>query len=508
MNRSPRHWPLRTVALAGLAACAGATLMLATHRSTDPVIGSLSPIAAIAMMLALAGAVASACFMFASPNRLARFAAWFSVQSAPLRITPPNGSPRVGTLLGILALATYAFIGVRMLCAQSPPGNDELDYLRVAAEMREMGLAEFTRRLWLGTYGEANRHPLYPLLLVPVQSFAAARWLSFGLGLVPLGVVWWLGVRSAGWLAGGVVAVLLATNSVCLQSATIVACEIILLTWTVLAWFTAAGAFRTSSRIPVQAVAVGGWLGLAYLTKASALFLVVGFVIASMSLARLRRWSWLAMVGFAVLASPLIARNVQAFGDPLYSYNTRFLFADSFDEGVRMDFRGTWSAARDYVGSHSASEIAGRALSGLGWEGLILLRSLGPATCGESRPLVGMVVLLAACVGVIGSDRREVGLLAVWLAMFYGFFAWYVPIAAGDRFLAPLVPPLLFYSGRGVVALVAASATPDRVTRRVVVVALLWCVTIALLGLRQRGVEANDAAIHSMIRSAASSFAP
>jgi hypothetical protein len=123
-------------------------------------------------------------------------------------------------------------------------------------------------------------------------------------------------------------------------------------------------------------------------------------------------------------------------------------------------------------------------LGGWAWEAFILLRSLAPATLGPSRPLVGLVILLVAGLGAMQSSRTAVSLAAVWCLVFYLFFSWYIPIAAGDRFWAPLVPILLSFAARGAIALFAsdAAASQAAVGRRIVWASSLWFLTCTMLG--------------------------
>ena len=113
----------------------------------------------------------------------------------------PRGTTRQGLLLAILALGSYVIIAIRFMSANDLPRDDQLDYLRVAAEIRSMGgSSELWLRLWNGTYTESNRHPLYPAMLSIRPDFTTAKWLSFCLGLFPLAMTWWLTKRRAGWL--------------------------------------------------------------------------------------------------------------------------------------------------------------------------------------------------------------------------------------------------------------------------------------------------------------------
>jgi hypothetical protein len=505
-ERRTRPWLLRAAALAALAVSLVVLTMLARHRSARPVLGPYSLPAATALALALATAGLAAAGLVLPSRSLNRLESWLAGGAAALRRPVVPGTARLGAILVALALASYLAIGFRLLAVNERPNEDEMDYLRKADEIgRAGGISELWRQLWKGSYeagdpAAANRHPLYPAIVSFRPNFVAAKRLSLWLGLVPLAVVTWGTVRRAGWLAGGAAAVLLTTNGTFQQSAAIVACEILLIGWVVLTWFSIDRPRESSGTDPsggcqlrrswistldsqLSTLLVGVWLGLAYLTKASALFLLVGFLAWGLTVPKLRRWSWLAVVSFAVVSSPLLVRNVRGFGDPLYSYNTRFLFADSFGAGQAGDFRGVAAEAADYFRTHSVGVLARRLLSGLGWEAYIFLRSLGPAPLGTSRPLVGLIVLGLALLGTIGAERRLPLLAAIWSGGFLVFFAWYVPIASGDRFLAPIVPIVLLFAARGVVSLVGAdpAASATQIGRRIIWMAVLWCVAVVAL---------------------------
>jgi len=525
MNEHTRHWLLRLTALVFLVGCGSVTVTIARHCSSNAVLGRYSIPAASALVLATAASAASLTIALLPKRSLSRFVAWLHEGFQSFQIPIPRGSCRDGIILVSLAVASYGVIGFRFIEANAAPRDDQLDYLNKAAEIRHMGgLPVLSRQLWDGSYEEekvdaGNRHPLYTALLSACPDFATAKGFSFSLGFLTLGLVWWNTVCRSGWLLGGVTAVLLATNSVFQQSASIVACEMLLILLTVLVWFTIdrhrpelkasglpterpptnavdrrdaseparswfGGVWQNQIGLALQSACVGGWLGLAYLTKASAVFLLVGFLAWSLSVAGMRRWSWLAVVSFAVISSPLLVRNARAFGDPLYSFNTRFLFADKFERD--RPFRGTLTEARDYLSHHSAREILQRAASGLAWEGFIFLGSLAPATLGDnSRPLAGTVIVLLALFGTIQTDRRLVLLAILWCASFFVFFAWYYPIAADDRFLAPITPIVLLFAARGATALIASKApATERVPRIVCYAAILWCVAATVMSFK------------------------
>ena len=486
-------------------------------------IGPYSLPASAALALATAGTIALFLVAVLPSQTLLPLASWIQLGLRSLRAADPRGTRTQGMVLAAMALGCYTAVALKLIGNNEAPRDDQLRYLQLSGEIRRAGgVIGLCQGLWAGTYTEANQHPLYPVMLsllpgsdhepvgplAPSVSGAAElrrqfRWakgLSFSLGLLLLVIISAMTTVRYGWLAGGGAAALLASNTTVGQSSSLVACEIVLTLCVLLAWFTA------SSRImarPTRSGLVGVWLALAYLTKASALLLLVGFVIWSLAVPSMRRWGWLAVLSFTIVASPLLVRNVRLFANPVYNFNTRFLFADRFDPD--RDFRGTWAELKSYIQDHSVGSVARRALGGLGWEGYILLRTLAPVSFANSRALVGLVIGLMALLGAwairgekdpgqepAGREGEQVGagehepvvwLLAVWCGFFYVFFAWYVPIAPGDRFWAPLVPPLLILAARGATSLISAStARSELVGRRLIWAAALWCVAATALG--------------------------
>jgi hypothetical protein len=494
MNERSSVWLLRLTAGTLLVLCGAATAMLALHRSAHPVVGPYSFPAFAAMVLAGASCAGLAAIVLLPTAAALRLHKWLGEGTQSLRLEPLRGTARAGCALVLLAILSHSVIGFRLARLNREALHDQADYLNVAADIHRMGLAELWGGLWGGNYREANRHPLYTALLSLRPEFEWAKFLSWLLGLITLAILLFGTLTKSGGLVAGLSTVLVATNSVFQQSASLVACEMLLMLWALLAWLTIERCIRDCSaareslvaRTVARCAAIGLWLGLAYLTKASAFFLLIGFVVWSAIVPQLRRWSWLALVSFAVVSSPLLVRNVRTYGDPLYSFNNRFLFADSFEQGVERGDRGTWADAKQYFETHSMREIGRRALGGLAWEAFILLRSLGPASLSDSRPLVGLVILLLSVLGTIGADRRLVLAMAAWVVPFYVFFAWYGEIARGDRFLAPVIPVLLVFAARGAISLLQANAllSPRQLERRLLIGVALWCIAITVLSFK------------------------
>jgi hypothetical protein len=166
-------------------------------------------------------------------------------------------------------------------------------------------------------------------------------------------------------------------------------------------------------------------------------------------------------IGFAVVSEPLIERNLRVFGNPFYNVNSLLLFADDYAEFDNMLRGGVLpsEAAEDYFATHSVGVMLGRELNGLVWEAFIMLRSLGPQGLDDARILVGIPLAVCCAIGLRFERRPAKYLLIGWIAASWVVFAWYVPIAAGDRFPIPLLLPVLAFTAEGIVRLARTQRT-------------------------------------------------
>jgi hypothetical protein len=93
-------------------------------------------------------------------------------------------------------------------------------------------------------------------------------------------------------------------------------------------------------------------------------------------------------------------------------------------------------------------------MRGLVWEAFIMLRTLGPQGLDDGRVVFGLPIAICAGVGLWFERRPAKWLLVWWIAVSWVMFAWYVPIAAGDRFPIPLLMPVLAFAAEGMRRLV------------------------------------------------------
>jgi hypothetical protein len=185
------------------------------------------------------------------------------------------------------------------------------------------------------------------------------------------------------------------------------------------------------------------------------------------------------LLAWILITSPLLVRNVRRYGGPLFNVNSYLLFVDEYQDPVRLHEETTLAnAAKRYFERHSLGDILWREVRGLAWEAFIFFRSLGPTPLDDSRILFGVPLCLLAGIGAFTVWRGALALYAVWLLLYVVLFAWYVPIAAGERFLMPLLAPTLTLASIGVVRAgqwLADSAR--RVASAGVAAGVLWCAT-------------------------------
>ncbi|WP_145259196.1 hypothetical protein [Planctomycetes bacterium Pan216] len=383
-------------------------------------------------------------------------------------------------VLVVLLLCQGAILW-RLVGANVQAVDDQADYLRVAREIRELGGSGYVVDLFSGRFLEDNRHPIYCVLLACHPSFTLGKYLSAFFGMLVTLVAALFAESRFGATAGVLTAALLAVNGALAASSSLVACESLLTLLVTFAWMQLCwGGMRT----PHGAMGIGATFGLGYLTKASAFFpLVITFlhalVVGDRGLARRLVPASLLVVGFVVISLPLLVRNIRAYGSPLHSFNTKLLFADSFDEGRAEPDLGTINNARHYWSRHGAGGTLRRLGEGLVVEGFVLVRSLGPVPLESARAIPGSFLFAIAIVTMLVD--REGGLrgrlLFWWLLFFWGFFGWYLPIATSDRFTVPLVPALLVAASWGVVRGVRVFLE-ERMTQRI---ALVGAVAYGLL---------------------------
>jgi len=381
-----------------------------------------------------------------------------------------------GSLSLSLALVVYSAVMLYQLPRQPlPEGNDQAAFLSQARAVGQAGgPPALVRQLFAGEYTEANQHPLYVAILSCIPEYEVGKRISAMCGLTAL-LLFSFGIaRQYGNLAGGLTGLLLAINAAWCQLTARVVCEGLLLLIVAAVWLVALSLpdERTSAkRSPLLWVWAGLLLGLAWLTKGTALVLLLGLLLWRVSYAvnwqrclpaRFRTepatektetglLSWkrvlvsgaLVIAGFAVIAAPLLVRNARVYGSPTFNANSYLLFEDEFSEPhALIEQRGSLgNAAQHYWQTHSVTQIVKREVKGMVWQVFIFLRSLGPLPFHEGRLFFGLLLLPFLLIGLLADSRPARRLYLIWMLLFWLAFAWYLPIAADERFLMPLLLP-------------------------------------------------------------------
>jgi 4-amino-4-deoxy-L-arabinose transferase-like glycosyltransferase len=214
-------------------------------------------------------------------------------------VIAPGGATQ-GRATALLAAMAAAFFLLLLLPSLSPYYgfySDELYYL-VCAKRLDLGYVD--------------QPPLFPLVLrlhagLFGDSLVALRVLPAATGAVTAFLAGWMARRMGGGLFAQVLAtlaVIVSPTSLSIFNFFTVNCLSILL-WTVASWVLLE---RCRSEEPRLWLVLGGVLGLAFLTKHTAVVPIAGVALATL-LSPLRRdlrgvWPWLGALAFMVIVSP------------------------------------------------------------------------------------------------------------------------------------------------------------------------------------------------------------
>lgn len=416
--------------------------------------------------------------------------------------TKPTKSPwpKWAPLAALVLL--YAAVGLSSVNLRTDPHEEDTDrYLRVALEVREAGGPfVWPVRCARGAYLEDNLQPLYMVALSPVARrslafFTDAKLLTFLMGLAAVLTLYVVGKRAFGRVPAMAASVLLCLNAAFVHHVGLIACEALLLIF-----FTAAWGDLTACLTDERRGFRGGvFLGLAYLTKGTALFVWPAFVFVALVRFHWRLvkkgWLWLAVAGFVLVASPLIVRNLRVYGSPFYNVNSAVIWADSWEEVYGPAFKDSPPSMMRYLRTHSASRIARRMGSGMYLQArLFLLRSMGVLGLASSwdrfiKPkewvslAISVALFVLALLGLWRDRPWRRFFSALLLVGFYLFFSWYYRVGPGSRFMLPLVPVLYLYAANFVWSLVAKRAAVDerKAMRVLAVVAVAAALVVAVL---------------------------
>jgi len=359
----------------------------------------------------------------------------------------------------------------------SATAGGQYPYLTYARGIAETGL--------LNHVGDRNRMPLYPALLSIVYDsdwdrFAQkATWMGITLSVAVL-----VGI---GVLAHVVLPRLPATAltlavafGVFLDKASFVQAEHLFYGLFFLSWWLAVGLLKKPGF--VRGAATGVTLALSYLTKASALPLLVSlivFLVIKIAVPLSRKsvapegepisehirprtkplLSAIAvLVCFVIVVFPYIRENKARFGRYFYNVNSEFfMWCDTWSQA--KDFADTYHISSqypnlpperipspgNYLASHSTGECLVRLGTGLTAMGRMIVRSsygyylLGTLAC--------CLVVAVPRAGRLRETQADTWFVVIFCAAtllaYLLAYAWYVQVAYGDRFVRSLIAPAM-----------------------------------------------------------------
>jgi len=215
------------------------------------------------------------------------------------------------------------------------------------------------------------------------------------------------------------------------------------------------------------AIITGIVIGITHLTKASILPALILFLLFStfkMFFSKSRLISQLINIvlvalAFLVIVYPYISTSKRVFGSYFYNVNSTFyMWYDSWDEAVEgtraHGDRIGWPnmpkklipGPKKYLKQHSAKQVLNRL-----WKGLLYLNSLCKQNSYYKYVLIYSLLFLLITISnlrqYIRLAKKHFFLLFFGLLYFISYlllYAWYVPIAPGDRLILSQFVPYMF----------------------------------------------------------------
>jgi hypothetical protein len=413
--------------------------------------------------------------------------------------TVPKGLQIVLWTAAVVVLGALYVHGARRHLHEvntSMENTDQGSYLEYAVNMRETGYAYV---------GGRNQMPLYPFLQslairsdAPLdQIFVRSKALNIILSIVLLAALFLVWRRQFP-LVQATALLLVTAFTVFLFRAAYVQVELFYYT-------LAFGSFLFLCRMleaPSWRIALmaGGWLGLTHLAKASvlpgiALFVLLGLLRAGWLAFRRSRETaspgeerlrvlgreaarvGLVVLAFVVTISPYLMTSKRVFGRAFYNVNSTFYmwydtWADAMQGTIAHGDRVGWpSLPREqlpgpakYLRDHSLKDVAVRLDDGLRFLFGRAVRTYGYWKYVVFYGAVALIILAMNWRWSVGMLRKHPFVVLFGLGYFVGYvllYAWYVPIARGNRLVLALFLPFMFAVGAILYARARAERTGD-----------------------------------------------
>jgi hypothetical protein len=336
---------------------------------------------------------------------------------------------------------------------------------------------------------DGYHHPLLPALVAPFAEkslvyFAKAKLVNVAIGAVAFWVIVWVGLRLVGpaptFLA--LVAILPGLSN---KSAEFTAEPLLLMLITLTFYWLVKGFER-----PWFWALAGVAAGLAYLTKGSALLLMIVYaitVLRSIPKLALKPHLLLFPIAFVLVSSPLMAYNWQVFGSPFFNYNTAHVIWLDYTEEQMIMFDKSPPTMASYLATHSIGEMLRRFL-----RGLVLVRGVEWVW-----PFLCIFLLIPKrCLAYFRDFRSKWPMITVASTLvltFYLPFSWSAVVQRGIRYLLPIFPiaflllaEVIAFYATGMARWLCPPAMRERLTQLAMIGGL---VTLGIVWLVQLGIR-------------------
>ncbi len=373
----------------------------------------------------------------------------------------------------IALILTYAIIAVQKTALHfSIAETDTQAFFWFARKISESdSVFKFIISMYTGVFEHANRHPLFPMLMNifiedGINWFIKIKIFNIILGLVFVLIFYFIIKKEAGIVAASISAFLLIFNDTFIFQSTMVSSEPLLLIFSFMSFYFLYKGLDDSRLWLLAAVC----LGLTFLTKVSALFIVMGFALFLFFNVKGRFWTllnnrnlWLFAVIFAIIISPILVRNTIVYKFPFYNENIDYLAMDRADW-----FAGEYLPDFTDLFEQNILYFVKRFFFGLYEETKQLIYSLytffiyyrvkfvsNPYTWFEKflGAFSGIIVFISAIFGFVkiqvSSEKKR-----LILFLFFSFFlplSWYSITSPHKRYCLPLTVYLIFFASCGII---------------------------------------------------------
>ena len=320
---------------------------------------------------------------------------------------------RAAALLIALAVAMLIAETLQTSATRPYPRYDEVSYLALGRGMaHEGGLPAQVDCYLAARCKEDNRPPLYQMILAPFLDdtpgdFARAKLVELVMALLLVATVTVVVRRTFSPAVAAGSAVLLCLMPVMADYSARVMHDLLFCAITFAAVFAVAA---WQERGGAAWFAIGGLIGLAFLTKGSGHLLWLPLLLAAGAHHRGRLWRrpvvYAAAGGFGATAFFLLIRNVKLWGSPFYNVNSAEVWVDSWREAllIRLTPERAQLGLGWYLHHHSIVDLVIKLGRGFGEVVGLFVYTAG---FGAANPAVRVTTGLGVmALAVLGLRRR------------------------------------------------------------------------------------------------------